>query len=322
MGNRGREVAAVVVAGWVLAATSAGLRAQDPLSAAKDLYASAAYEEALTTLTGLAGDGPIAPTLARQVDQYRAFCLFALGRTGEAESMVESLIRREPLAGPEGADWSPRLEAMFSNVRKRLLPSLIRDRFRAAKTAIDQKNMAEAEPRLLEARRLIADAEKIGVKDDGLSDLSVLVEGFLALAATSTQRLAAGKPAVAAEAVPAAEPARATVAPTPTSDARGVRGAPRLYSINDEGVIAPVALSQRIPPLTAELSRLAKAAQTSAVVDLVVDENGDVVEATLQRATNASFGTLVVGAARRWKYRPALKDGVPVRYLKTLVVVP
>ncbi len=30
----------------------------------------------------------------------------------------------------------------------------------------------------------------------------------------------------------------------------------------------------------------------------------------------------MVGATRRWKYRPAVKDGVPVRYTKTIVLVP
>src|SRR5438045_3483107 len=53
--------------------------AQDPLSTARDLYASASYEEALVMLTGLR-EGSAAATVVEQVDQYRAFCLFALGR--------------------------------------------------------------------------------------------------------------------------------------------------------------------------------------------------------------------------------------------------
>jgi hypothetical protein len=104
------------------------------------------------------------PGVARQADEYRAFCLYALGRTREAESIAESIIRREPLARLDAADASPRLEALFADVRKRLLPSLIRDRYRAAKSALEQKSLAVAEPQLAEARLMIVEAERLGVR--------------------------------------------------------------------------------------------------------------------------------------------------------------
>ena len=44
-----------VIVGVVLMAAAAGLTAQDPLSAAKEQYASAAYEDALSTLNRLDG---------------------------------------------------------------------------------------------------------------------------------------------------------------------------------------------------------------------------------------------------------------------------
>ena len=191
---KARSMKAIVVAGLVMVAAQAGLGAQDSLSAAKDLYASAAYEDALSTLIRLT-DGLTAPDIARQVDEYRAFCLYALGRTGEAESVAESIIRREPLMKLDAADASPRLEMMFSNVRKRLLPGLIRDRFRTARSALDQKNLSAAEPQLVEARLMIGDAEKLGVKDDGLADLTVLVDGFLQLVRSAAEQRPAPQPA-------------------------------------------------------------------------------------------------------------------------------
>ena len=99
----------VIVGIMLVTAGGARLNAQDPLSAAKDLYASAAYEDALSTLSRL--DGAVAPGVARQADEYRAFCLYALGRTREAESIAESIIRREPLARLDAADASPRLQS-------------------------------------------------------------------------------------------------------------------------------------------------------------------------------------------------------------------
>ena len=83
------------------AAASGSLSAQDPLSAAKDLDASAAYEDALSALARIK-DGR--PDLAQQVDQYRAFSLFALGRTAEAEAVVETVIRRDPMVKPDSRE--------------------------------------------------------------------------------------------------------------------------------------------------------------------------------------------------------------------------
>ena len=322
---------AIAIVGLLVVATQAALRSQDSLTAAKDLYASAAYEEALSTLTRLAGDGSTAPDIARQVAEYRAFSLYALGRTGEAESVAESIIRKEPLTKLGAPDASPRLELMFSNVRKRLLPSLIRDQFRTARSALDQKNLAEAEPLLTEARQMITEAEKLGVNDDGLADLSALVDGFLELVRfTAAQRtstpvvviapqVAAATPSVASAAIPPEAAARETVVPSP---APGASGVPRVYTGYDWEVVPPVVVNQRMPPLVPELGRFAKSMNRSAVLDIVIDEKGDVLEATIRQSMHPMFDNLLVDAAQRWKYRPAMKDGVPVRFTKTLTLLP
>ena len=63
--------AAALVAGHVLAAAHAGAQDSD-LSAARDLYASAAYDDALAVLTRLrASDHPASQS--RAIEQYRAF---------------------------------------------------------------------------------------------------------------------------------------------------------------------------------------------------------------------------------------------------------
>src|SRR5262245_5867605 len=163
---------ATVIVGLVLvAAAQADLRGQDSLGAARELYASAAFEDALSILTRLDSSESNAPETARQIDEYRAFCLYALGRTAEAESVVESIIRKEPLTRLDAADVSPRLEMMFTNVRKRLLPSLIRERFQAVRAVLGMKDFTSAEPHLAQARLMITEAENLGIKDDGLADL-------------------------------------------------------------------------------------------------------------------------------------------------------
>jgi len=323
----------IVIVGALLIAAGAALSGQDLLSAARDQYASAAYEDALSTLSRL--DGEVAPDVARQADEYRAFCLYALGRTGEAESVAETLIRKEPLVKLEAADASPRLELMFSGVRKRLLPSLIRERYRVARAAVDQKSFSAAEPSLADARRMIAEAERLGVKDDGLADLSVLVDGFLQLIKSNADQRAASQqtPAAVVPNAPAAVPGR-PAAPSPSSvraeaPAPAAAGAtkaaavvPQVYSAVDEGITPPVVIEQKMPPMTAEMQRVAKTIKAKGMLDLVIDESGRVVDATVRQSMNSAIDALVVRAARNWKYQPAMKDGAPVRYSKTLLLVP
>jgi TonB-like protein len=322
-----RSMKAIVVAGFVMVAAQIGLGAQDSLNAAKDLYASAAYEDALSTLTRLT-EGLTAPDIARQVDEYRAFCLYALGRTGEAESVAESIIRREPLMKLDAADASPRLEMMFSNVRKRLLPGLIRDRFRTARSALDQKNPSAAEPQLAEARLMIGEAEKLGVKDDGLADLTVLVDGFLQLVRSTAEQPPAPQPAAVVPDTAAVVPGTAAglaprqrVEPPPAPPPSAVNTL-RVYTVDDVGVRPPVVVSQRMPSMTPEMLRVIKAMNTSAILDVQIDERGDVVDAIVRKSLNSSFDNLMAGAARRWKYQPAMKDGAAVRYTKTVVLIP
>jgi Gram-negative bacterial TonB protein C-terminal len=336
---------APVIATLLLVAAAAAAGAQDPLSAAKDLYASAAYEDALSTLNRL--DAASSPAVARQVDEYRTFCLYALGRTREAESIAESMIRKEPLARLEATDASPRIESMFSDVRRRLLPALIRERYRNARSFIDQKQFAAAEPHLTEAHRMIVEAQELRVKDDGLADLNVLVDGFLQLVRSAAEPRAsaqAAQPAVAepaATAQPAAtvpapaavprQPAPSSPAPAraaapggtaPARSAAAATGSETVYSVADEGISPPVTIDQRMPSIPTQLQMVARSLKTNGMIDIVIDETGRVVEATMRQSLNSTFDTLVVRTARSWKYRPAMKDGTPVKYLKTMIVVP
>src|SRR5689334_18751572 len=55
------------------------------LAAARQLYANAAYEEALDKLSRAGSSA----ALADQVDTYRALCLLALGKSRESEQVLE-----------------------------------------------------------------------------------------------------------------------------------------------------------------------------------------------------------------------------------------
>ena len=289
----------------LLSAVAANARAgqEDPLRTARDLYASAAYEEALSELTRV-GSGAAAAGAARQADAYRAFCLVALGRNSEAEAVAEALVRTDPMGAVDLREASPRIEEMFATVRRRMLPQLIRDEYRAARALAAQK-APDAESRLTQVQRMLAEAEKVGAWDDTLADLRVLVDGFLDLSRAAGQ--------IASSAAAAAPPVSAQP-PVPSRDVR------RIFTAGDSGVIAPVVVSQpplQIPPTLLDLVRRLR---RSGTLDIVIDERGDVADVVVLQSVNGAYDSLVTAAARMWKYRPATKDGVPVRFIKTVVL--
>jgi tetratricopeptide (TPR) repeat protein len=321
---------AVAIVGIALLVLEGALGAQDPLREAKDLYASAAYEDALSTFTKLSGAAADTPDVRRQAEEYRAFCLFALGRTGEAESVAEAIFKKDPFAQLDAGDASPRLEAMFASVRKRLLPSLIREHFRMARSQLDVKDYRAAEPQLVQARLMITDAEKLGVRDDALADLGVLVDGFLQMTRLASNQqnassTAAGSSLTAAgsSSLTAAGSDVAATAPLPRAGAatRTPAAPPRAYSAADEGVTPPIVIDQRMPAMSAVMARIAQSSHKNGILDVVINETGDVVDAIVRQPLMPAYDGIVVSSARRWKYRPAMKDGVPVRYVKTIALV-
>lgn len=91
---------------------------QTPIDHARELYYGAAYEEALTMLDGIA---VTSPTDGAAVELYRAACLFALGRSSEAEQALENLVTLAPDTTPEQLNMTPWITSKFAEVRARLL---------------------------------------------------------------------------------------------------------------------------------------------------------------------------------------------------------
>ena len=297
----------IVAFGFVLSAATTAVTAQDLLSNAKDQYAAAAYEDALATLTRVE---QASPDVARQVEQYRVFCLFALGRTAEAETSAEAFMRSQPLARLD--DASPRIEAMFLAVRKRLLPSLIRAEYRTARSALDEKNFPKGEPHLIQTRKMLAAAQEAGAWDEGLADLSVLVDGFIELGRRAAPAPAEAPPQPAA---PVATPREADSRPRAEAPA-----AVAIYTTGDEGVVPPTVIDQTLPSLPSALRGIMRLARPTGLLEVLVDETGTVQASEIRQSTHPSYDALLLNASRGWKYRPATKDGRPVRFRKRILI--
>ena len=180
MKTRFLVTASMVVA---LAATaSAQLRdgRENPLSAARDFYASARYDEALAVLNGLqpTNDGGVSDR--KSIEQYRSLCLLALNRGTEAESAIAAVVMADPLFMPGEAEASPRVRAAFSDVRQRLLPEIAATRYAAAKATYDRKEYAAAEQQFRDLVVLLNDR-----RSERSGDLRTLAAGFVDLAAAA-----------------------------------------------------------------------------------------------------------------------------------------
>jgi hypothetical protein len=286
--------------------------AQDPLSAARELYASADYEQALAALGGFRRSDAAASVL-EQVDQYRAFCLFALGRTADAQAVAESLVKKNPMLAIDTNDASPRLAAMFTDVRKRLLPGLVRERYRLARAALDSKNFATAEPQLLEVRKMLDEAEALKALDEGMSDLRVLVDGFLDLTRGLRESAAAEQARAEAQVKEAAAKAAASAPSIPPQ--------PAIFDSSDANITPPEAIRQDVPSVPQSLMPMFRSGETAGQLDIVINEFGNVEESTIRLSLQPVYDEIVMRAAKMWKYEPARNGGVPVKYVKTIAVV-
>jgi len=300
--------AAVVLAAAVVMAPVAHAAPGDDFTSARELYAAAEYEDALTILNRLR-QTPSKPEDVRTIDQYRAFCLLALGRAADAEQAIAAVILAEPCFRPS-ADLSPRVRTAFIDVRKRMLPQIIQERYAAAKMAYDQKNYIAAATGFKLVLESLKDPDVATIASQPpLADMKTLAGGFYDLAAAA----AAPPPPAPAPAPVAAAPAPASPAPAAIAAAGGAE--PHYYSADDGNVVPPVIISQWLPPFPANIT----VAQPG-ILEVLIDERGIVVSVSMRVPVSPRYDRAAVDAARGWKYQPATLDGAPVRYRKVVQI--
>ena len=274
----------------------------DDFSAAKTLYASGAYEEALTRLSSVNDTA--------EVDQVRALCLMALGRTAEAEKALEDLVTRKPLFKMSEADVSPRLVAMFKDVRKRVLPQAIRDLYARAKGSYEKKQLEAAATQFKELMALLGD-EDIAKDIGSMDDLKMLAEGFLKVAQAEFD---AATKAEAAKIAASQPPPVNTPPPAPPPLVR------EFFTDADKDVTPPVEISRQMPeyrPLAGAAGRF----EFQGVLRLLIDEQGKVADVALVQAVSPQYDAELLAAARKWTYKPAMRNGKPVKFQKMMRVI-
>jgi TonB family protein len=321
-----------------------GQAAPTDLVAVRALYVAADYEGALRLL---ANADPAEDLL--KTDEYRALCLLALGRTDEAARSIERIFARDPLYAVDPTSVSPRMMSLVSDVRQRLLPVLARNLYALARKNIEHREFAAAVAQLTE---MMAVVEAAG-PGAGLDDLRSLGGGFLDLARkelsgvttpssahsppTSVLLVSAGSSApperfpstalpteVYAEFLKLAEDqtsgARAPQLVANTANAAApVTARPDIYTDVDR--IQPPVPVQRDVPRWQPPDEPARQGTHTGLVELVIDKEGAVESVSIAKSVHAAYDAPLLEAARKWRYRPATRDGQPVRYRLVTPVV-
>jgi TonB family protein len=276
--------------------------AQDQLAAARDLYAAAAYEDALTVLEHLSANNAATDRFA--INQYRAFCLLALGRTVDAERAIEAVVSDRPNYHPSDAEASPRLRSAFTTVRQRMLPVIAQDKYSQAKNAFDQKDFAGAEAGFSEVLNTLADPDLgVAATRPPLSDLGTLATGFRDL---SVRSAAAALEAARAQAVKEPPPA-----PLPAAGP-AVR---HIFTGAEPNVILPVTVRQDFPSVPRDTGSIGQGS-----VEIVIDETGAVESAIIRSSMSPRYDQIVLGATKNWRYKPATLGGAPIRFRKVITI--
>lgn len=287
----------VVACLLILLLTAARLHAQDTLAAARQLYASAEYDDALKLLDRLS-DGTSSDEDQQSIELYRSLCLLAVGRQQDAERSIETIILRDPLYRPAD-ELSPRMRSAFSDAKKRVLPMVVQQQYAEAKGAFERKEFETAAAGFKRVVEALNDPD-IGraAKQPPLADLHTLAAGFHDLSVNAIPPPAPPPP------------------PEPVAPSRPVNLPPRIYTGEEPNVVPPQVLIQTLPKFPGSVPPRG----ITGVVEVVINEGGAVESAAMAVPVTASYDKLVMTAAGRWLYQPARMNGTPVKFRKRIQI--
>lgn len=276
-------------------------QAQPSLGKAKELYAAANYDEALTMFntlgSGLSGDSAQTEDAAT-IAMYRVLCLVAVGRNTEVDAAIDRLVSQHPLYRPPSDELSPRIRTAVSTARVRVLPALVQRRYEESKTAYDRGEFASASVGFKWVLSALSDPDISPLANQPpLLDIKTLAAGFVDLSA---------------KALAPPPPPKVSLTPATVTPPRDFK---RVFTSEDSDAVAPVTVRQNMPRFPGTLTTAA-----AGVIELIIDATGAVETVRMLESVHPQYDSLVMSAAKRWQYQPAHVAGTTVRYLKRIQI--
>jgi periplasmic protein TonB len=343
--RRGAALGAMVAAALLCATPS---HAQDDLAGAKTLYVNASYEEALVVLDKQAAGAGATGARAAEVHHYRALCLIALGRAGDADQAIALSVAADPFTVPDTSELSPRVASVFTAARARLIPDVARAALAEGRQLMQKGDAAAANARFEAVTTLLAEPGLANRPD--LADLTLAANAFAELAraqiaaakaaaatvissppaadaatapaatnggaaATPTSNVVTGAPAAAAGAGSAAARPRTPASQPPPSTLR-----PPAPVVVDPSFVPASPIAQTLPRWQPENSAVRQLGFVGAV-RVTIDATGKVTGAVMDRPVYPPYDRQLLVAARSWSYRPATRNGQPVASERLVEIV-
>ena len=296
-----RLALSVMFGSLALVCAAAPAQAQPSLGKAKELYASANYDEALTMFntlgSGLSGDSAHTEDAAT-ISMYRVLCLVAVGRNAEVDAAIDRLVSQHPLYRPPSDELSPRIRTAVSTARVRVLPALVQRRYEESKTMYDRGEFATASVGFKWVLSALSDPDISPLATQPpLLDIKTLAAGFVDLSA---------------KALAPPPPPQVALVPATVTPPRDFK---RIFTTEDSDAVAPVTVRQNMPRFPGALTTAA-----AGVIELIIDAAGAVESVRLLESVHPQYDSLVLSAAKRWQYQPAHVAGTNVRYLKRIQI--
>ncbi len=222
----------------------------------------------------------------------------ALARVKELEEKLRRFEQEKAEAEAKAAeDAKQKLEAQAAAKGQTVDPAVL------LKSQDDARRNAQADQaERQEERRRLEDEKR--AKEARVQEENRPADALVAAAATPS-------PPLAAVTSPAAKPPAAAPVPV-TAPAKPALKPGTLVNLNDLGVIPPIV--ERPAPLQYPAFALQQRAEGIVELNVLVDERGIVVDVTVVKGVaGLGLNQAAIENVKRRKYRPATKDGVPVK---------
>jgi TonB family protein len=266
------------------------------------LYAEAYYDEALALADRAEAEAGTDPADLAALRRFKLLCQVALGREADARATAGAVAREAPIPLPAEADLPPPVRELLRDVRMRVVPGLVRERYQHGRQQFEEGAFAGALEDF-DAVILLIDQESLDlVSQPDLVDLRVLAAGFRDL---SRGRIAdpapAARPAVPRTSVPA--------------DAAGVAAGPD-QPVPPPPLGPPEAIRQDIPARPPGVP----VGNRVGVLEITITTDGTVADARMVTSIHPLYDALLLRAARNWRYRPATIGGVATAITKVITI--
>jgi TonB family protein len=282
-----------IAAAAVAVIAFAGTASATSFDEAKRLYEAAAFENALQVLGEL--DSEVGGS--EDVLEYKALCLLALGRSDEAQAVADALVTRLPIFVPLGEEVSPRFMMLLNDSRRRLLPDITKRLFTAGREQFRATDKIAARESFEMVIHLTDDSTW---KDSSeAEDLRMLASGFLDLVNAPTKS-ADATPSLDAAPVPPLSPA-SIAAP---------------MTARQKTELQPPLPIQQVFPKWRPADAVTAQRRFVGAVRIRIGQDGHVMSATIEVATDPDYDKQLLEAAKSWRYVPGRRNGEPIEMEK------